>query len=864
LNAKRVEGTGSLKETIFNDLLPLVSKPGRYIGNEVNIVRKDLNDVDVRFALVFPDVYEVGMSYLGFPILYHLLNRMPGVYAERAFAPWTDLEERMRQQNVPLFSLETFSSLADFDVVGFTVQYELHGTTIINLIDLIGLPVWARERTTGPLIIAGGPSVFNPEPMAEFFDAIVIGDGEDAVREIAELVRTGKQQGWDRRRYWRELAAIPGIYVPALYEAEYDDRHRFKGLQAAPGAPARIRARIVESLSADSYPAKPLVPVIPTTHDRVSLEIARGCSRGCRFCNAGMIYRPVRQRTVSELVAQAVQNIESTGYDEVSLVSLSTSDYEELEALMAGLRTALAKDMVNLSFPSLRPEKFTPQVAYYAKDVRKSGLTLAPEAGCQRLRDLINKTTTEDDLIAAVQLAFREGWKLIKLYFMIGHPTETESDLNEMINLIHKVAAIARIHKGAGLHVSISPFVPKAVTPFQWCRQDRSEEIRHKIGYIKERVRDKRIKLSWREADLAQVEGVLARGDRRMSRVIWRVWQAGARLEGWSEHFSSARWRQAMAEEGLSYEWFTDAPALDAPLPWDHIDKGVTKKFLRDEYERALDFSVTPDCRDGDCQKCGLMGKQVCQAIVHPLKEKQNVLRPGAVDNASSSPSLPDESKIRMARLKYRRDDAIRFLSHLDVIHLFERTLRRARVAMVYSSGFNPHPRMAFGPPLTTGYRSEAEYLDLHYYAGDDETMTERLAAALPDGLTLLEIKPLFNKHRNLTDVINRADYFVDMPTRVELEKLAALMQQAEIPVLRSKEGEPGKTVDIRPYIAEAEVKGQTLRLVTRIEQGKTVRVNEILTLLLDGQNDLVKRCLVTRTGLYIQFGDLIVTPMDV
>lgn len=863
MNAKRVEGTGSLRETIFNDLLPFVSKPGRYIGNEVNIVRKDLRDVDVRFALVFPDVYEVGMSYLGFPILYHLLNQMPGVYAERAFAPWTDLEEQMRRQHVPLFSMETFSSLADFDVVGFTVQYELHGTTIINLIDLMGQPVWARERTTGPLILAGGPSVFNPEPMAEFFDAIVIGDGEEAVRELAELVRTGKQQGWDRQRYWREMAAIPGVYVPALYVAEYDERHRFSGLKPAPGAPARIKARIVEALNPDHYPAKPLVPVIPTTHDRVSLEIARGCSRGCRFCNAGMIYRPVRQRTVSELVTQALQNIEATGYDEVSLVSLSTSDYEDLEALMAGLRTALANDMVNLSFPSLRPEKFTPQVAYYAKDVRKSGLTLAPEAGCQRLRDLINKTTTEDDLIAAVQLAFKEGWKLIKLYFMIGHPTETEADLNEMIALIQKVAAIARIYKGTGLHVSISPFVPKAVTPFQWCRQDRSEEIRAKIGYLKERIRDKRIKLSWREADLAQIEGVLARGDRRVSRVLWRVWQAGARLEGWSEHFSAERWRQAMAEEGLAYEWFTDDLALDAPLPWDHIDKGVTKKFLRDEYQRALGCTVTPDCRDGDCQRCGLMGKQACQTIIHPVAEKESAPRPLQMENLPAVPP-PDASRIRMVRLKYRRDEAIRFLSHLDVIHLFERTLRRARVAMVYSSGFNPHPRMAFGPPLTTGYCSDAEYLDLHYYANEDESLAERLAAALPEGLTLLEVKPLFNKHRNLTDVINRADYFIRMPVRIEPARIDALLQESEIPVRRSKDGEPGKTIDIRPFIAEAEGGDQTLRLVTRIDQGRTVRVSEILTRLLDGRDDLVKRCLVTRTGLYIQYGELIVTPMDV
>lgn len=860
----------SLKQRIFDELLPFVAKPGRYIGNEFNMIRKNPADMDTRVALVFPDVYEVGMSYMGFPILYHILNQQPRVYAERAFAPWADMAAQMRSKGVPLFSLETFSPLADFDLVGFTLQYELHYTTIVDLIDLAGLPLLAAERHHGPLIIGGGPSVFNPEPVADFFDLFVIGDGEETILDLVTMVSRAKQENRSRQDLLYACAQIPGVYVPQFYQPHYSEMGAFAGLTPrSSGVPERIRARIVSALEQNHYPDRPLVPVITTTHDRVSLEIARGCSRGCRFCNAGMIYRPVRQRSVADLTAQAVANIEHTGYDEVSLVSLSTSDYENLEALMKELQAQLGHKMVNISFPSLRPEKFTAQVARFAKGVRKSGLTLAPEAGTQRLRDVINKTTSAEDLLRAVDLAFREGWRLVKLYFMIGQPSETDADLEGMVDLIKQVIAVGRRYHGVKINVSVSPFVPKAITPFQWVAQDAPEETQRKIEFIRSRIRDKSVKISWREADVAEIEGVLARGDRRLAPVILHAWRQGARLEGWSEHFNANHWLQGLTANGLSAAQFTGAWGLDAALPWDHLDKGVSKKFLRDEYQRALGQNVTHDCRDALCNRCGLMGQPVCQNILsrekeEPLPSAMPVEEP--LETAPPVVNRPHEGT--WVRLHYIRGEEMRWISHLDFIHVFERALRRANWPLVYSEGFNPHPRMSFAPPLPTGYTSRAEYIDLQLSEVNAGQLHASMTVQLPGGISIATIIPLPRKPRALGDAIDCAEYDISWPAQSWPEDLPAridgLMAQTELFVVRQKAGEAPRRIDVRPFIKSINVQNDRLHVISHIDHGKTVRMDEIINLLFPHEIDRVRMARYERTAVWISREGVLHAPHEI
>jgi radical SAM family uncharacterized protein/radical SAM-linked protein len=866
------------KDFIFNELLPFVNKPGQYIGNEINIVRKDLGDVDVRFALVFPDVYEVGMSYMGYPILYNILNKQHGVYAERAFAPWVDMEALLREKKAPLFSLETFSPLTDFDVIGFTFQYELHFSTMLNLIDLAGLPIESKDRDGFPLVIGGGPSAFNPEPVADFFDAIILGDGEEVVVEMAEAIRQAKGNGFSRRDTLLELAKIKGVYVPQFYQAHYTASGQFEALEPiVEGVAKRIRTRTVSDLPISNYPEKPLVPMIQTTHDRISLEIARGCSRGCRFCNAGMIYRPVRQRTPEELIEQAKANIAATGYQEISLVSLSTSDYTKLGDLMGQLRTTFAEDKVSISFPSLRPESFTPEVAAFAKGVRKSGLTLAPEAGSQRLRDVINKATTAPALLSAVDLAFSEGWNLVKLYFMIGHPTETDEDLQGLVDLIYEVRQVAFKYKGKRINVSVSPYIPKVITPFQWVRQDSMEETTRKLDFLKERIRGKNVKLSWRDGDVAQIEGLLARGDRRVGKIVKRAWELGANLEGWSEFFNADYYDQAVNESELTYDHVLAGFDIDAPLPWDHIDKGVTKKFLRDEYQRALGEEQVPDCRFDECHSCGLMGQKVCKELITVQKEGGELEMPIEYQELELPEIFEPEKDeaaeaaveriFKHARIHYRRGDEVRFLSHLDLLRMFERAIRRSRIPIAFTEGFNPHPKLSFGPSLATGLTSDAEYVDVQFIPnGRELDLAAMLAPQLPKGVDILKVKYSDKKSPSLASIANRADFEIRLngqTNQKEIEdRIKTILSQHELTLERTKKRQT-RTIDVRPYIDSLEATDWGVFARTRMENGKSIRANEILSLLFPQNEFLQHAARIHRAALWVQLEDKLIAPMD-
>ncbi|MBZ4668630.1 MAG: hypothetical protein PWP07_1773 [Epulopiscium sp.] len=598
---------------VKDELLLQVEKPARYIGNEVNSVKKDLNKIDIRFAFCFPDVYEVGMSHLGMQILYYYLNERKDTYCERVFAPWLDMEQKMREHNIPLFALESQEDIKNFDFLGFTLQYEMCYTNVINLIDLAGIPIWSKDRgEEDPIICAGGPCAYNPEPLAHFIDFFYIGEGEASLGKVLDIYKVHKQEGGSRRAFLEKLLDVEGIYVPCFYDVYYNEDgtiNRF--VPNHPKAKTKIKKQIVKDLDSTYYPTHAIIPWIQTVHDRVVLEVFRGCIRGCRFCHAGFVYRPVREKSKDVLMKQASLLLENTGYEEISLASLSTSDYSQLEKFSEELLEVCRESKVNISLPSLRIDEFSLDLMGKVQEIRKSSLTFAPEAGTQRLRNVINKGITEEDIISGSRRAFEGGWDRVKLYFMIGLPTETEQDIEGISDLANKIVdtfyAIPKENRAKTVKVVVSSscFVPKPFTPFQWEPQNTYQEFMDKQYFLKSKIKRKQIQYNYHDAIVSALEGMIARGDRKVGDVLYAAWKAGCKFDGWSELFEFSKWEKAFKETGIDPAFYASRRrAYDEILPWDHISVGVTKDFLKREHERAMKEEVTPNCRQF-CENCG-------------------------------------------------------------------------------------------------------------------------------------------------------------------------------------------------------------------------------------------------------------------
>lgn len=724
-----------------------VQKPSRYSGNEVNALHKPWASADCRWALVFPDLYEIGMSNLGLNILYSVINGLSWALADRCYAPDTDMERLLRDAGYPLFGLESRRYLKDFDVIGISLPYELCYSNVLNILDMAGLPIVAADRQSDwPLVIGGGSAAFQPEPVAEIFDAILVGDGEEAVEEISSIVRDAKASGASKQEVLLALSAVQGIYIPSLYRPLYENG-RFSGMDMSASGP--VKRRLLTDMEPAPYPTAFPVPYQQIVHDRIGMEIARGCTRGCRFCQAGVIYRPVREKSPQKILDTLDLALKNTGWDEISLLSLSTGDYSQIQPLLCRLMNRYAEEHIAVSLPSLRVGTLTPALMEQIKRVRKTGFTMAPEAGSERLRQVINKGITEEDLLNAASTIYKLGWRNVKLYFMIGLPTETEEDVVAIAELAHKVLRQAERRMSVNVTVSVGTFVPKAHTPFQWEPQLSVEEALDRIYLLKSSIqsRSKAIKLKWHDPHISFWEGVFARGDRNALKILREAWEMGAKMDAWSDHFNPALYEEAAQKVGIDPSSYTSASSLDRPLPWGHIHTGVKMDFLLSERAKALKGGYTPDCRRGVCQGCGVCDFKTIKPVSHHAME----IASGTVAEPKAATDVSPQSHACYG-IRYTKLGDARFLAHLEVMRAMHRAMRRAGLKLAHSEGHHPMPKMSFGQPIPLGMESVAEQAAFAlefsgtFEADRPEQLTDiqqALNTQLPDGIRVIEIKPL-------------------------------------------------------------------------------------------------------------------------
>ena len=829
----------------IEDILPLIEKPSRYLGGEINQIKKDPDSVKLRFALAFPDLYEIGTSHFGMQILYHILNRHADIAAERVFAPGVDMEARLRSAGLPLFTLESRRPLNRFDIIGFSLLYELNYTNMLTILALAGIPFYAAQRDNAhPIIIAGGPCTCNPEPIADFFDAIIVGDGETVIMELAQTwMACNKNTRPDKEALLKRWSRIEGVYIPAFFEPQYD-ACGFQTLVPRYPDYTHVKRTIVADLDQVPFPQKPIVPYGKPVHDRLRLEIARGCTRGCRFCQAGMIYRPVRERSPESLLALGDQALNATGYEDISLLSLSTGDYGCIVPLMEHLMSGLAAENVAVSLPSLRAGTLTPELMKLIKTVRKTGFTIAPEAGSQRLRDVINKNISETEIFATVKDAFDLGWQVIKLYFMIGLPTETAEDLKALVDLVKALRKIKRPSRSRGqINVSLATFIPKPHTPFQWAAQLSLAESEDRIKRVQDQLKLSGIQFKWQNPKVSRLEGVWARGDRRLSRLLVAAYNKGCKFDGWSDHFRFDLWESAFDEQGVDPDFYTTrARDVCEPLPWDHINTQLTKTFLSDEWENAHQGVYTADCRVDDCNQCGVCDFEQIEPRTHQaLADNLVKARPSNVEKQATYKKL---------NVFYAKQDAAKYFGHLELVNIFLRALKRADIEVKFSEGFHPKPRVSFDNPLPVGIESLKERFIVtvpdHIRP---QAVMDGLNAHLPAGLVITHCRLAPKKTPATRHPLIR--YQVTLKEDLLDEaRLNAFNRMSAAPIrLMSRKGKL-KKIDLKAIVERSEfVNARQLKFTLRSEPGKTVRPFDLLRHIFNLTEEQVKQATITKLG---------------